>query len=62
MLIGRFPHNPLLLAVQVFETVEPDSLEDLVRRCQWWAHRNYELDQAGKNHGLVLATQGWTPS
>jgi hypothetical protein len=62
VLMGRFPRNPLLLAVQVFETVEPDSLEDLVRRCEWWVHRSYQLDQAGKNHGLVLATQGWTPS
>lgn len=62
VLMGRFPRNPLLLAVQVFETVEPDSLEDLVRRCEWWARRSYRLDQPGKNHGLVLATQGWTPS
>jgi hypothetical protein len=62
VLMERFPHNPLLLAIQVFETVEPDSLEALVRRCDWWARCDYDLDDAGKNHGLVLATHGWRPS
>jgi hypothetical protein len=62
VLTARFPDNPLLLAIQVFETVVPDSLEELVRRCDWWARHEYEVDPAGKNHGLVLATHGWRPS
>lgn len=59
LLISRFPANPLLLAVQLYETTQPSSLEELTARCEWSATRLYDLFDAGQNHGVLLGTRGW---
>jgi hypothetical protein len=60
-LIARtFPKHKVLLAVQVHETVVPDSLTDLTSRCDWSLLATYDIDAPGKNHGLLLGTLGWT--
>jgi predicted RNA methylase len=51
----------LLFAVQVYETVEPASLAELTGQFPWWAMRVYDINAAGHNHGLLLATRGWVP-
>jgi hypothetical protein len=51
-------HN-LLFAVQVHETVEPHSLADVTARFPWSAMKVYDINAAGQNHGLLLATWGW---
>jgi hypothetical protein len=52
-------HNKLLFAVQVHETVEPASLAELTARFPWSAMKVYDINAAGHNHGLLLATWGW---
>lgn len=61
LLVQRFPRTALLLAIQVYEKVEPASLSELTARCDWWAQHIYELNEAGQNHGVLLATRGWAP-
>ena len=58
-LLGR---HKLLFAVQVYETVEPASLAGLTARFPWSALKAYDINESGYNHGLLLATWGWTPS
>ena len=63
--IGRiartYPACKLLFAVQVHERVTPDSLTDLRKRVDWSDLRVYDINAAGHNHGLLLATKGWKP-
>jgi predicted RNA methylase len=54
--------HKLLFAIQVFETVEPGSLAGLTARFPWSAAKVYDLNAAGQNHGLLLATHGWAPA
>jgi 16S rRNA G966 N2-methylase RsmD len=49
----------LLFAVQVYETVEPDSLADLTDQFPWSATIVYDINAPGQNHGLLLAAWGW---
>ena len=51
----------MLIAVQVFEKVEPDSVAELQRRWAWSALHHYDLDEVGRNHGVLLGTRGWVP-
>ena len=62
LLIDRFPQNRLLLAVQVYETVDAVSLAELEPRFDWSVTRIYDLNEAGLNHGILLAARGWIPS
>jgi hypothetical protein len=62
LIATTFPRHEVLLAVQVHETVDPDSLTDLTSRCAWSSLRTYGIDASGKNHGLLLGTIGWTVS
>ena len=52
----------LLFAIQVFDVVEPGSLAELTARFPWSVAKLYGLNTPGQNHGLLLATQGWTPT
>jgi hypothetical protein len=61
-LLERFPHNQLLCVIQIYEGVLPDSMNELKARFDWSTERIYPLNSAGKNHGIVLATKGWTPT
>jgi Conserved hypothetical protein 95 len=56
---GVLGNRKLLFAVQVHETVEPDSLAELTARLPWSALKVYDVNTAGQNHGLLLATWGW---
>ena len=58
---ARLGRHKLLFAVQVHETVEPASLGELTARFGWSALKAYDIDEPGHNHGLLLATWGWTP-
>ena len=59
---GLLGQRKLLLAIQVFETVEPGSLAELAARFPWAATKVYDLNAPGQNAGLLLATHGWTPA
>lgn len=56
-----FPGRPTLVAAQLYETVEPGSLESLALMFDWSSRTTYGIDTPGRNHGLLLGTIGWVP-
>lgn len=48
----------LLFAVQVFQTVEPDSLAEVTGQFPWSSMTVYDINGPGQNHGLLLAKWG----
>jgi hypothetical protein len=62
LIAAAFPRQRLLLAIQIYETVDRSSLEEVTARFDWSAVKTYEIDAPGKNHGLVLASIGWRPA
>ena len=58
---ARWSSNPLLVAVQVYQRLDEDSLTDLRARFAWSALRFYPLDWPGTNHGILMGTRGWRP-
>ena len=60
-LIGVVGKNPLLCAIQVFETLNPASVAELIPRFSWSTQRMYGLNAPGQNHGLLMGTRGWVP-
>jgi hypothetical protein len=61
LLPKMFPRNPLLLAIQIYELVDPVSLTELQRRLDWSTRRIYRLNAPGQNHGVLLGTKHWRP-
>jgi hypothetical protein len=60
--IGRkYSGHKILFATQVYEKVNPESLEELQAILDWSELRLYRLDVAGRNHGILLGTRGWKP-
>jgi hypothetical protein len=57
----RFRGYPLLCAIQVYETVDPESVLELKRRFDWSTIGLYHLNPPGQNHGVLLGTKGWAP-
>jgi len=60
-LLRDFAHCRLLCAIQIYETVLPESLIHLQARFDWDTVRMYSLNAPGQNHGIVLGTKGWKP-
>ena len=58
---ARCSSNPLLVAVQVYERMDGDSLSDLRARFAWSTLRFYPLDSPGASHGILMGTLGWRP-
>ncbi|MGI9005481.1 MAG: hypothetical protein ACR2FU_04650 [Streptosporangiaceae bacterium] len=56
---GILSGRKLLFAVQVYETVEPDSLAEVTARFPWSAMKVYDINATGQNNGLLLGTWGW---
>lgn len=61
LLSRRFGEQPLLCAIQVYESLDPASLVDVKARFSWSAQRVYSLNAPGLNHGLLLGPRGWVP-
>jgi hypothetical protein len=61
LLISIAGKNPLLCAIQVYETLNPASLAELISRFSWSAKRMYGLNAPGQNHGLFMGARGWVP-
>jgi len=59
---GTFEQNKILYAIQIYEFFEPQSIEELKQRFDWSALRFYEINEPGKNHGILLGTRGWSPT
>jgi hypothetical protein len=60
-LTGIAGKNPLLCAIQVYESLESASLAELTPRFSWSEQRMYRLNARGENHGLLMGTYGWVP-
>jgi hypothetical protein len=59
--VTTFDERRLLLAVQLYEGVEPGSLSDVSDRFDWSGREIYAIDPHGRNHGLLLGTVRWSP-
>lgn len=58
---ATFGERRLLLAVQLYECVEPGSLTGVVDALEWSSRETYTIDPPGRNHGLLLGTLRWSP-
>jgi hypothetical protein len=58
---AAFPGRPAIVAAQLYEKVEPESLDDVVSRCEWTSRTTYDIDAPGRNHGVLVGTIGWRP-
>jgi hypothetical protein len=56
-----FGKHKILFAVQIYETLDVSSLTQLQTRFDWSAVHVYDINERGRNHGMLLATRGWTP-
>ena len=56
-----YPSQRVLLTTQVYEKLNPTSLRDVQTLLDWSELRVYDLNDAGKNHGILLGTSGWKP-
>jgi hypothetical protein len=53
--------RPLLIAVQAFERMEPESLADVRSMLDWSHVSTYSLNPPGRNPATLLGTRGWVP-
>jgi hypothetical protein len=56
-----FPASRILFAVQVYEKLDKGSLAELQGKLDWSDLKIYDFNAAGRNHGILLGTSGWTP-
>lgn len=56
-----FAHCRLVCAIQIYESIEPESLTELQARFEWQTLRMYSFNAPGQNHGIMLGTSGWKP-
>ena len=57
----RYPVQRVLLATQVYEKLNSTSLREVQALLDWSDLRVYDLNDAGKNQGILLGTSGWKP-
>lgn len=60
-IVGQFPRNKLLFATQLFEKVRVSSLTQIQTQFDWSELHIYDIDEKGRNHGILLGTKGWAP-
>lgn len=59
--LGRFAPNRVLCAIQTYERMNAESVEDVTARFDWSTAHVYGLNEPGENHGVLLGTSRWTP-
>ena len=57
----QFPKHRLLFATQLYEKVNAASLTQIQTQFDWSELRIYNIDEKGRNHGILLGTKGWAP-
>jgi hypothetical protein len=57
----QFPEHKTLFAMQVYEKVSATSLTEVQTRLDWTELRIYDINEKGRNHGILLGTKGWAP-
>jgi hypothetical protein len=56
-----FAHCRLVCAIQIYESIQPESLTELQACFEWQTLRMYSFNAPGQNHGIMLGTSGWKP-
>jgi hypothetical protein len=59
--VRRFSHHKMLFAIQVYEKVNASSLNGIRTRLDWTELRIYDINERGRNHGVLLGSRGWKP-
>jgi len=59
---NHFSENPILFVIQVHETVNRDSVDEVSATFDWSTLKVYDLLAPGSNHGVLLATRRWKPA
>jgi hypothetical protein len=59
--VRRFSEHKILFAIQVYEKVSASSLNGIGTRLDWTELRIYDINEKGRNHGVLLGSQGWKP-
>ena len=57
----QFPKQNILFATQIYEKVSAPSLTQFQTRLDWTELRIYDINEKGRNHGILLGTKGWAP-
>jgi hypothetical protein len=55
---GQFSKHKILFATQVYEKVSALSLTQIQARFDWSELRIYDINDRGRNHGILLGTKG----
>jgi hypothetical protein len=55
----QLKNQKILFAIQVFEKINRTSLAQVQKRLEWSELRIYEIDEAGRNHGILVGAKGW---
>ncbi len=57
----QFAKHDILFATQVYEKVSAASLTQVQTKLDWTELRIYDINEKGRNHGILLGTKGWAP-
>jgi hypothetical protein len=57
----RFAASHILFAIQVYEKVSVESLNEVQVQLDWTDLHIYDINEEGRNHGILLGTRGWSP-
>jgi RNA cap guanine-N2 methyltransferase len=57
----QFPKHEILFAMQVYEKVSAPSFTQVETQLDWTELRIYDINEKGRNHGILLGTKGWAP-
>ena len=57
----QFSKYKILFATQIYEKVSAHSLAQIQMQFDWTELRIYNINDKGRNHGILLGTTGWTP-
>ena len=57
----QFSKYKILFATQIYEKVRAHSLAQIQLQLDWSELRVYNINDEGRNHGILLGTKGWTP-
>ena len=57
----QFQRQKILFATQVYEKVSTTSLAQIQGRLEWNDVRIYDINESGRNQGILLGTRGWSP-
>jgi hypothetical protein len=59
--VRRFSEQQILFAVQVYEKVSAPSLNQIRTQFEWSELCIYDINEKGRNHGILLGSKGWAP-